>query len=102
MSSAIRLSLAGMIVAQPVSAADANNGFRLASRWCASCHVIAPSQSGPSTDQAPPFATIAARPDFDAVKLTLFLLNPHPKMPDMSLSRGEAADLSAYIGSLKD
>jgi hypothetical protein len=33
--------------------------------------------------------------------LALFLLLPHPKMPDMSLSRSEAADLAAYIVSFK-
>ena len=32
-----------------------------------------------------------------AAKLALFLLAPHPRMPDMSLSRSEAADLAAYI-----
>ena len=103
MRSALRRSLActAIMLAQPVFAADADNGSRLAHRWCEACHVIAPSQSRASTDQAPPFATIAARPDFDAGKLTLFLLDPHPKMPDMSLTRAEAADLAAYIGSLK-
>jgi hypothetical protein len=44
---------------------------------------------------------LAAKPDFDVAKLAFFLLDPHPKMPDMSLSRTEAADLAAYIGSLK-
>jgi hypothetical protein len=29
------------------------------------------------------------------------LLEPHPKMPNMSLSRTEAADLAAYIATLK-
>jgi hypothetical protein len=45
--------------------------------------------------------TIAKTPDFDAAKIALFLLDPHPKMPDMALSRSEAADLAAYIVSLK-
>jgi hypothetical protein len=90
-----------ILCAQPGFAADANNGSRLAHRWCEACHVIAPTQSRSSTDQAPPFATIAARPDFDAARLALFLLDPHPKMPDMALTRTEAADLAAYIGSLK-
>jgi hypothetical protein len=36
-------------------------------------------------------------PGFDAAKLALYLLTPHPKMPDMSLSRAEAADLAAFI-----
>jgi hypothetical protein len=31
----------------------------------------------------------------------MFLLDPHPKMPDMSLTRTEAADIAAYIGSLR-
>ena len=51
--------------------------------------------------QAPPFATVAKTPGFDAAKIALFLLNPHPKMPDMALSRSEAADLAAYIATLK-
>jgi hypothetical protein len=29
------------------------------------------------------------------------LLDPHPKMPDMGLSRSDAADLAAYIAALK-
>jgi hypothetical protein len=30
----------------------------------------------------------------------MFLLDPHPKMPDMGLSRAEAAALAAYISTL--
>jgi mono/diheme cytochrome c family protein len=81
-------------------AADADNGSRLAHRWCEACHVIAEVQTRSSTDAAPPFATIAARPDFDAGAIAMFLLDPHSKMPNMSLTRNEAADLAAYIGSL--
>jgi hypothetical protein len=53
------------------------------------------------TGEASPFTTIAAKPDFDAAKLAFFMLDPHPKMPDMSLFRTEAVDLAAYIASLK-
>jgi len=82
-------------------AADPSNGERLAHRWCEACHVVSPTQRGPATDQAPPFATIAKLPDFDAARIALFLLDPHPKMPDMNLSRNEAADLAAYIATLR-
>jgi hypothetical protein len=34
------------------------------------------------------------------LKTSLFLLDPHPKMPDMGLSRAEAAALAAYISTL--
>jgi mono/diheme cytochrome c family protein len=80
-------------------AADAENGMQIARRWCASCHVVTPNQR--TASEAPPFAAIAKRPDFDASKVAFFLLNPHPKMPDMSLTRNEATDLAAYIASLK-
>ena len=78
-------------------AANPDNGSTLAQRWCAACHVVSGSQSK-GTDIAPSFASIGARPDFNVEKLTYFLLEPHPKMPNMSLTRDEAKDLSAYIG----
>ena len=80
--------------------ADTQNGLRIARQWCASCHVVASNQRI-AGDQAPPFATIARIPNFDAAKIAFFLLYPHPKMPDMSLTRDEAADLAAYIATLK-
>jgi mono/diheme cytochrome c family protein len=95
------LALAATLVGSPGLAADARNGEALARRWCVACHVVAPSQHRSSTDQAPPFATIARQPGFDAGKIALFLLDPHPKMPDMSLARTEAADIAAYIKTLR-
>ncbi|MBS0248808.1 MAG: c-type cytochrome [Proteobacteria bacterium] len=81
-------------------AADAAKGEVLAKRWCATCHVVAADQKVGST-QAPPFSAIARKPGFDAAQVALFLLDPHPKMPDMGLSRSEAADLAAYIAAQK-
>ena len=95
------LVLAAALLPQPGNAADADNGSRIAHRWCEACHVVTPTQRRATTDQAPPFATIARRPGFTSAKIALFLLDPHPKMPDMSLTRAEAADLAAFIGSLK-
>jgi mono/diheme cytochrome c family protein len=81
-------------------AADANHGAELARRWCASCHLVDNTQKQASTD-APPFDAIAHKSDFTAEKVAFFLLDPHPKMPNFPLSRNEAADLAAYIGSLR-
>jgi mono/diheme cytochrome c family protein len=95
------LLLALLLMPRPgIAAADADNGRRIAQRWCQACHVVSAGGRA-STDGAPPFATVASRPGFDAGKIALFLLNPHPKMPDMGLTRSEAADLAAYIGTLK-
>jgi mono/diheme cytochrome c family protein len=99
-SKALALIFASALLDGSVAmAADIAQGEQLARRWCASCHVVAADQRQAVTD-APPFATIAAKPDFSVGRLVFFLLDPHPKMPNMGLSRGEAGDLAAYIGSL--
>ncbi|MBR1130175.1 c-type cytochrome [Bradyrhizobium iriomotense] len=81
-------------------AADAGHGADLAKRWCASCHVVANGQAAASAD-VPSFASVARRPEFSSEKLAFFLLDPHPKMPNFPLSRSEAGDIAAYIGSLR-
>jgi mono/diheme cytochrome c family protein len=81
-------------------AADAEHGADLAKRWCASCHVVDGAQKQASAD-VPSFAAISSRSDFSPEKVAFFLLDPHPKMPSFPLSRSEAADIAAYIGSLR-
>jgi mono/diheme cytochrome c family protein len=95
----IGCSLTVAMIAQPALAADARNGEQIARRWCEPCHVVAADQRE-VTGEAPPFASVARRPGFDAARIATFLLDPHPKMPDMSLTRNEAADLAAYIATL--
>jgi mono/diheme cytochrome c family protein len=80
------------------TAADSANGQRLAERWCAECHVSAPGQQRAS-DIVPTFVEIGGR--FDETTLATFLASPHhSRMPNLSLSRSEIADLVAYIKSL--
>ena len=81
-------------------AADVHKGETLAKRWCATCHIVSSGQQQ-GTAQSPPFSAIASKPNFNETTLAYFLLTPHPRMPDMNLSRGEAADLAAYIGTQK-
>ena len=49
------LTVAAIMVTTPVFAADPNNGERIAHRWCEACHVVTPTQTRATTDQAPPF-----------------------------------------------
>ena len=97
--------LAGFVIAiiwasiAAAAPAQPDHGEKLARHWCASCHIVANDQKGGS-DTAPPFATIARKPGFDGGKIAQFLMDPHPKMPDMQLSRDEAKDLGAYIAGL--
>jgi mono/diheme cytochrome c family protein len=77
---------------------DAAKGEVIAKRWCAACHIVSPDQANASSD-APTFASIAHKKQTPK-KLKAFLTNPHPKMPDMNLTRSEIADIVAYIGRL--
>jgi mono/diheme cytochrome c family protein len=85
---------------QAAYAEDAENGLRLAQRWCASCHVVSADQKL-GADVAPAFASIAKKTNFNAEKLAFFLLNPHPIMPNMSLTRDEAQDIAEYVSTLR-
>jgi len=87
-------------LAEGAFAADANKGETLAKRWCATCHIVASNQQR-GTTQSPPFSAIAGKPGFNETALAYFLLTPHPRMPDMNLSRSEAADIVAYIKTQK-
>lgn len=90
-----------LLGAPAAQAADAAAGHALAERWCATCHVVGPDAKSGVSD-APTFTAIAARDgDLSAAWLSFRLLRPHPQMPSVSLSRTEAADLSAYFASLK-
>jgi len=89
-----------VIATSPGYAADAAHGLDLAKRWCVSCHVVAPDQKEASAD-VPPFATIAKSPNFSAAGIAYFLLDPHPKMPTLPLSRTDADDIAAYIQTLR-
>jgi mono/diheme cytochrome c family protein len=84
----------------PCVAADADHGADLARRWCAACHLVAGDQKQASAD-VPSFVAIAGKSDFTPEKVTLFLLDPHPKMPNFPLSRDEANDIAAYIAKLR-
>ncbi|MGE5369055.1 MAG: c-type cytochrome [Chloroflexota bacterium] len=93
------VSLAGAIaLAVPALAGDARQGAVIAKRWCASCHVVTKDQTSANAD-APSFFDIAQRRK-DKKQIANFLVDPHPPMPDMHLSRKEIDDITTYIRSL--
>ncbi len=94
----ISACFAALLVLSPGggAAADAANGGVIAERWCAHCHAVAPRPQ--RSDAGPPsLAQIGRNPAMDAGALAAFLMTPHPRMPDMSLTRREIEDLLAFI-----
>jgi|SRR5579871_1869992 len=108
LENAYRALLGSLVVAscaiaiqKPAMAADASQGKAIAERWCTGCHLVTPGQKTPTTDKAPPFASLAKMPDFGADRLAILLLTPHQNMPQLSFSRSEIADLAEFIRTLK-
>ncbi len=86
---------------QPANALEnPAKGKALAEQWCSSCHLVSPDQASAKAD-APPFMTIARRSDEDLERLAVFLIDPHPKMPNFNLSRQQIADILGYIRTLR-
>jgi mono/diheme cytochrome c family protein len=101
----MRLSLLAfaslLLPVTPAAAADAANGLVIAKRWCAECHVVSADQTQAKVG-APTFADVARRlTPSSGNSLQTFLMDPHPKMPDMQINRREADDLVAYIATQK-
>lgn len=80
---------------------DAERGGQVAERWCSTCHLVSDRQERATTDVAT-FRGIAARSPEAIDALAAFLMDPHPPMPDLSLSREEIRDVLAYIASLRE
>ena len=75
-------------------------GHRLAAEQCAQCHAIARNQGAGWTD-APSFASIAERHTTTAAWLEGIIERPHAHMMHLVRNQSDAADLAAYILSLK-
>jgi mono/diheme cytochrome c family protein len=82
---------------------DPQAGRAFALEVCAACHVVSSRQLAPARFAvAPSFHAIANTPGMTATALTAFLTTPHKTMPNLILHPDEAADVIAYILSLRD
>lgn len=88
-------------LAQESAQDSAARGAAIAERWCATCHLVGPDQQQASA-AAPSFASIARRSTKRFDWLMAFLAEPHPTMPEMSLSRRQIQDLGAYLETLRE
>jgi hypothetical protein len=61
---------------------------------------VAPDQQQASADVSS-FMEIASTAEGDFAVIEGFLIDPHPPMPDMSLTRQEIRDIIAYFATLE-
>ena len=90
-------------VSLPPKPGNPRAGHDFAIGTCTPCHVVSTNQKSPVRfANAPDFRAIANAPRTTAIGLNIWLTNPHPTMPKLVLYSQEAADVIAYILSLRD
>ena len=88
------------IAASAHARTDATKGGMLAAQICAKCHAVRLGQTSPKPD-APPFAVIAVKPNFNIFTLRSFLSRPHWTSANLALPEDDNEDIAAYILSLQ-
>jgi cytochrome c len=89
----VAIALSIMLARPTLAAGDVATGHRLAAQWCNSCHFGA--SGGSRSDAAPDLGVIAKQRSPE--QLRGWLSDPHPPMPNPSLTRAEIDDLVAYL-----
>lgn len=97
---AFSVSSAQAQLALPPGNPEAGRAFALEA--CSVCHVVAPGQRvSPRIANAVPFQRIANTEGMNGMKLQAILSTPHRVMPNLILTPQEAADVIAYILTLR-
>lgn len=93
---------AALLAGGAAHAQDVGNGMRIAQMWCSNCHIVGTQEPKSGSDAVPSFISIARMNSTTEMSLEAFLSSPHAPMPDLTLSRTEIQDVSAYILSLRN
>jgi mono/diheme cytochrome c family protein len=91
---------ATLITAAP-GTGDPLAGRGLAHQRCMECHDIGDPAAAGGPYAGPAFASVARRPGTTRRTIRAFLLGPHRRMPELSLSAQDADDLAAFIMRLR-
>ena len=90
-----------LIFAGPAIAAQSGNageGRQLVERSCSSCHATGTTVT--VVDGAPPLSFIAKDNKARPAWIRGWLMDPHPPMPGIMLSRKQIDDIIAYLNTL--
>lgn len=85
----------------PVMAAVSGNveaGRRLVMQSCSSCHAT--GSTATATDGAPPLSFVAKDNKQRPAWIRGWLMDPHPPMPGIMLSRQQIEDIIVYLNTL--
>lgn len=86
------------LIAFSAMAGDATQGEKLVKQWCVTCHTD--NEAGRGTDAAPSLDSLAKENEHSPEWVNAWLLDPHPPMPNLGLTKKEIDDIQAYLRSL--
>ena len=81
---------------------SAEDGKVLAGKLCGGCHLTGTERNGAAPVGPPPFVSIANRAGQTAERIEGALIQPHPPMPDMQLTKEEMRDIIAYLDTMRE
>lgn len=96
----LTLTIASAGPAFAAAPGNADEGRKLVMNSCSSCHST--STSPTATDTVPPLSYLAKDNKSNPAWVRGWLMNPHPPMPGIMLSRQQIADVIAYLNTLPD
>jgi cytochrome c len=93
---------AQMFGSAPATAANVQQGKRLAMTYCAKCHAIDKVSPSPLTI-APPFRTLHERYPVEMLQEALAegIVTGHPSMPQFSFDADQVGDFIAFLKTLE-
>ena len=97
----LAIAFGALCFAYPAYAAgNADAGRQLVMRSCITCHATAGAAK--ATDGAPPLSFVARDNKQNPAWIRGWLMDPHPPMPGIMLSRQQIDDIVAYLNALTD
>ena len=97
-ASIMSLLIGGSAFAAALPPGNAEAGKQLVLNSCIACH--APMGATSATDGVPPLSFLAKDNKADPRWVRGWLMDPHPPMPGIMLSRQQVADVIAYLSTL--
>lgn len=89
------------VLAQEKPKPTPEKGEALASKLCASCHVLPGGNPAAVPAGVPTFRAIANKPGQTGDHIAQVLMMPHAPMPDLQMTRDEILDILAYLESIR-
>ena len=94
---ALAILLAG-IAGPAFAAANVEAGRALVMRSCSTCHATTGARR--ASDTAPPLSFLAKDNKTRPAWIRGWLMDPHPPMPNITLSRAQIDNIIAYLNTL--